>query len=186
MEADETLMAAVVQGDGAALAELCRRWEGPLFRLLARQTGGRDVEDLYQETWLRVVRGAGRYARGRPFRPWLLSIAVNCARDWRRRRRVDPLDHGAEPAAEPAAPGTARVDAALDAERLLAALPPAQRDAVVLRWYHDLPEGEVAEILGCPPGTVKSRLHAAVARLVALVRGERAATAAAATRGGRA
>ena len=43
-------------------------------------------------------------------------------------------------------------------------------DVVILRYYHDLPEGEVAEILGCPPGTVKSRLHHAIARLVAAVR----------------
>ena len=171
MEADETLMVAVAAGDGAALAELCRRWERPLFRLLARQTGGRDVDDLYQETWLRVVRAAGRFTRGRPFRPWLFQIAVNCCRDWARRRRVDPLEQTAELQTEPAAGGTARIDAALDAERLLAALPPAQREAVVLRYYHDLPEDEVAEILGCPKGTVKSRLHQAIARLVSVVRG---------------
>jgi len=170
MEADETLMAAVALGDGTALAELCRRWEQPLFRLLARQTGGRDVDDLYQETWLRVVRAAGRFTRGRPFRPWLFQIAINCCRDWSRRRRVDPLAHAAEAASEPSDRGNAQLDAALDAERLLATLPEAQRDVVILRYYHDLPEGEVAEILGCPPGTVKSRLHHAIARLVAAVR----------------
>jgi len=170
MEADETLMAAVAVGDGAALAELCRRWEEPLFRLLARQTGGRDVDDLYQETWLRVVRAAGRFSRGRPFRPWLFQIAINCCRDWARRRRVDPLEHATE-ASEPSDGGSTRIDAAIDAERLLASLPAAQREVVVLRYYHDLPEGEVAEILGCPPGTVKSRLHHAIARLVAVVRG---------------
>jgi RNA polymerase sigma-70 factor (ECF subfamily) len=171
MEADETLMAAVAAGDGAALEVLCRRWEAPLFRLLARQTGGRDVDDLYQETWLRVVRGARGFAPGRPFRPWLFRIAVNCARDWQRRRRVDPLAHAEAPDAAP--PGPERhADAALDAARLLAALPPAQRDVVVLRYYHDLPEAEVAEVLGCPRGTVKSRLHHAIARLVGLVRRE--------------
>jgi RNA polymerase sigma-70 factor (ECF subfamily) len=183
MEADETLMVAVAAGDGAALAELCRRWEQPLHRLLARQTGGRDVDDLYQETWLRVVRAAGRFTRGRPFRPWLFQIAINCCRDWTRRRRIDPLERTAELQAEPSAGGTARIDAALDAERLLAELPPAQREAVVLRYYHDLAEDEVAEILGCPRGTVKSRLHHAIARLVAVVRGP---TRAAAPRGARA
>jgi RNA polymerase sigma-70 factor (ECF subfamily) len=180
---DETLMAAVAAGDGAALAELCRRWEQPLFRLLARQGGGRDVDDLYQETWLRVVRAAGRFTRGRPFRPWLFQIAINCCRDWARRRRVDPLAHTAELPAEPSGGGTGRIDAALDAARLLAELPAAQREVVVLRYYHDLPEGEVAEILGCPPGTVKSRLHHAIARLVAAVGGR---TPKAAARGARA
>lgn len=171
MEADETLMAAVAVGDGAALAELCRRWEQPLFRLLARQTGGRDVDDLYQETWLHVVRAAGRFTQGRPFRPWLFQIAINCCRDWARRRRVDPLEHAAEAPSEPSDRGSTRIEAVLDADRLLASLPPAQRDVVILRYYHDLPEGEVAEILGCPPGTVKSRLHHAIVRLVAAVRG---------------
>jgi RNA polymerase sigma-70 factor (ECF subfamily) len=183
MEADETLMAAVAVGDGAALAELCRRWQEPLFRLLARQTGGRDVDDLYQETWLRVVRAAGRFSRDRPFRPWLFQIAINCCRDWARRRRIDPLEHIAEAPAEPADPGSATVDAALDAERLLASLPEAQRDVVILRYYHDLPEGEVAEILGCPPGTVKSRLHHAIARLVAAVRSAAPRAAARGARG---
>jgi len=186
MDADETLMIAVAAGDGAALAELCRRWEQPLFRLLSRQTAGRDVDDLYQETWLRVVRAAGRFTPGRPFRPWLFQIAVNCCRDWQRRRRVDPLAHVAEPAVAAAGSGSARIDAALDAERLLSALPPAQRDVVILRYYHDLPEGEVAAILGCPPGTVKSRLHHAIARLVALVRGEGVAGAPPARGGSRA
>jgi len=184
MEADdEMLMAAVAAGDGSALAELCGRWEQPLFRLLARQTGGRDVDDLYQETWLRVVRGAGRFTAGRPFRPWLFQIAINCCRDWARRRRVDPLEHAAELPDERSGGGPARVDAILDAERLLAALPPVQREVVLLRYYHDLPEGEVAEILGCPRGTVKSRLHHAIARLVAVVRG---GTPAPAARGARA
>src|SRR4029453_1328845 len=101
MEADETLMVAVAAGDGAAFAELCRRWQQPLVRLLARQTAGRDVDDLYQETWLRVVRAAGRFSRGRPFRPWLFQIAINCCRDWGRRRRGDPPAHAAEAASEP-------------------------------------------------------------------------------------
>ena len=64
--------------------------------------------------------------------------------------------------------GTA--DASLDARRLLAALPEAQRSVVILRYYHDLGEDEVAEIVGCPKGTVKSRLHHAMARLARLAR----------------
>jgi RNA polymerase sigma-70 factor (ECF subfamily) len=131
------------------------------------------------------VRAASRFARGRPFRPWLFQIAVNCCRDWSRRRRVDPLAHVAEAPSPPASGGTSRIDAALEAERLLATLPPAQRDVVILRYYHDLPEGEVAEILGCPPGTVKSRLHHAIARLVARVRGEAPASGPVASGGSR-
>ena len=72
--------------------------------------------------------------------------------------------------ARPRAAAPAPTDAVLDAHRLLAALPEAQRSAVILRYYHDLPEEEVAAILGCPRGTVKSRLHHAMRRLLEMAR----------------
>ena len=167
MASDEALIAAVASGDGGALGELCRRWERPLFQFIHRHTGGRDVEDLYQETWLRVVRAARRFDPERRFSTWLFQIALNLCRDWHRRRPPDPVDPGdidAVPARD------APVDAALDARRLLAALPEAQRSAVILRYYHDLGEDEMATILDCPRGTVKSRLHHAMRRLVELAR----------------
>jgi RNA polymerase sigma-70 factor, ECF subfamily len=168
MVADELLVQAVAAGDGEALATLCRRWERPLLRFVGRYTGGRDVEDLYQETWLGVVRGAPRFDPERRFSTWLFQIALNHCRDWHRRRRPDQaLDTVPEPAAEGL--GSAETtEAQLDVERLLAALPPAQREVVLLRYVRDLGEREMAEILGCPPGTVKSRLHHALARLVEL------------------
>src|SRR5262245_6626094 len=164
---DEQLAQAVADGDERAFEELCRRWERPLYHFIHRHTGGRDVEDLYQETWLRVVRAAGRFdPRGR-FSTWLFQIAVNLCRDWHRRPPAEPVDpvHADAIAARDGAP-----DAALDARRLLAALPEAQRSAVILRYWHDLPEDEVAGILGIPRGTVKSRLHQAMRRLVELAR----------------
>src|SRR2546425_1503822 len=167
MATDEELVAEVASGDGRGLEELCRRYERPLYRFIARHTGGRDVEDLYQETWLRVVRAARRFDPARRFSTWLFQIAVNLCRDWRRRPPPDPVD----PAVAAASAGPpAATDAALDARRLLAALPEAQRSAVILRYYHDLPEEEVADILGCPRGTVKSRLHNAMRRLIEIAR----------------
>jgi RNA polymerase sigma-70 factor (ECF subfamily) len=166
MAADEDLLQAVARGDGDALVALCGRWERPLYAFLARHTAGRDVDDLYQETWLRVVRAARRFDPGRRFSTWLFQIALNLARDWHRRAPPEPVDPAQHDAAHPGA--AARVDAALDARRLLAALPEPQREVVLLRYYHDLPEDEVAAILGCPRGTVKSRLHHAMARLARL------------------
>jgi RNA polymerase sigma factor (sigma-70 family) len=166
MPTDEHLMASVAAGDERAFEELSRRWERPLYQFLWRRTGGQDVEDLYQETWLRVVRSAGRFDRRRRFSTWLFQIALNLARDWH--RRLAPV--GPAPSEDPPAPPLA-VDAAIDARRLLAALPEAQRDVVLLRYCHDLGEEDVATILGCPRGTVKSRLHHAMARLIALARG---------------
>src|SRR5438128_12612064 len=169
MATDEELIAAVASGDGRGLEELCRRWERPLYQLIARHTGGRDVEDLYQETWLRVVRAAPRFDPSRRFSTWLFQIAVNLCHDHRRRRAPDPVDADVDVAAADSATLVV-AEAAIDLRRLLAALPEAQRSAVLLRYYHDLAEDEMAEILGCPRGTVKSRLHQAMRRLIEMGR----------------
>jgi len=169
MAADEDLVGHLANGDDTALRELLRRYERPLSAFIYRHTAGRDVEDLYQETWLRVVRQAARFDRTRRFSTWLFQIAVNLCRDWHRRPPPEP---------HPIADGTAaphelgRVESALDAAALLSSLPEAQREVVILRYYHDLPEDQVALILDCPKGTVKSRLHNALARLAAVVRAE--------------
>jgi RNA polymerase sigma-70 factor (ECF subfamily) len=170
MPTDEALVARLARGDEQALAELLRRWERPLAHFLHRRTGGRDVEDLYQEVWLRVVRAAERFDRERRFSTWLFQIALNLSRDWQRRRPAEPGEAGPEAAAAAEA-----ADAGIDVERLLARLPEAQREVVALRYLHDLSEDDVAALLDIPKGTVKSRLHQAIARLNALVRGEDAA-----------
>jgi RNA polymerase sigma-70 factor (ECF subfamily) len=174
MATDEALIAAVGGGSEEALEVLCKRYERPLYGFLARHGGGRDVEDLYQETWLRVVRAAPRFDPGRRFSTWLFQIAVNLCRDWHRREPPQPEDPARIEALAGSAEANDRIDAAIDAHRLLAALPEAQRSVVILRYYHGLSEADVAEILGCPRGTVKSRLHYAMARLGTLVRGARA------------
>jgi RNA polymerase sigma-70 factor (ECF subfamily) len=177
MASDEDLVGRLADGDEDALGGLLARWDRPLHGFLARYTGGRDVEDLRQEVWMRVVRAAGGFDRGRRFSTWLFQIALNLCRDWGRRPPLEPLSpagvdralgsgpgQGAPPG-DPAAPAQMR----LDVGRLLAALPDAQRSAIILRYYHDLSEEEMARVLGCPRGTVKSRLHQAVRQLVALV-----------------
>lgn len=162
MATDEDLVGRLARGEESALAELLRRYERPLSSFLYRHTGGRDVEDLYQETWLRVVRHAARFDVERRFSTWLYQIALNLARDWHRRPPPEASD--AEPAGEVSLE-LARAEAGIDAARLLRDLSEAQREVVILRFYHDLSEEQVAEILAIPRGTVKSRLHHALARL---------------------
>ncbi len=178
-------MVRVAAGDEQAVRSLLERYERPLFAFVGRHTGGRDVEDLFQETWLRVVRYAARFDPSRKFSTWLFQIAVNLCRDWHSRRPPSPIGDAArepsQPGAadrstshEPSAAGDAgrsdrKATAALDAERLLATLSPAHREALVLRYYHDLGEAEVSEVLGIARGTVKSRVHTALGRLAALV-----------------
>lgn len=161
---DEDLMVRVQAGDEQALAALIERWRGPLHAFLWRRAGDA-ADDLFQESWIRVARARDRFDRNRRFSTWLFQIANNLCRDrWRRldarRRALDSLRdetrvHGRDLAAAPLPP-----DAAL--ARCLEALPERLREVLLLRYYHDQSESEMAEILGVPPGTVKSRLFAAV------------------------
>jgi len=171
MESDEELVGRLAHGEEAALAELLGRYERPLSSFLYRHTGGRDVEDLYQETWMRVVRSVERFDRERRFSTWLYKIALNLARDWHRRPPPDASD--SDPAGDDSAE-LARAEAGIDVSRLLAQLSEAHREVLILRFYHDLSEEQVAEILECPRGTVKSRMHHALAKLSERVKGAHA------------
>jgi RNA polymerase sigma-70 factor (ECF subfamily) len=106
-----------------------------LSGFIHRHTGGQDAEDLFQETWLRVVREARRFDVKLRFSTWLFQIAVNLCRDRHRRQRptteISPELAG-DP--EPLAPTEAR----LDTIRLLAQLPEPQREVMILRYFHDL------------------------------------------------
>ena len=170
MGIDEALMVRVARGDGHALRELCERWQLRLHQFLYRYTGGRDSDDLQQETWIRVVRSAAQFDPSRRFSTWMFQIALNLARDWHRKEPVPPLAADVLDQLPELAPRLPGVEAAIDVRRLLATLPDEQRAVIVLRDYHDLPEEEVAHIMGCPRGTVKSRLHHAMAKLSALTK----------------
>jgi RNA polymerase sigma-70 factor, ECF subfamily len=178
MASDEELVGQLARGDPRALGHLLERWDRPLHAFIARHTGGQpvqNVEDLRQETWLRVVRAAGRFDPARRFTTWLFQIALNLCRDQARRAAETPLapDDAERALADGGgAPGGEEVDfspeRALDARTLLARLPEAQRSAMILRYYHGLSEEETAAVLDCPRGTVKSRLHQAVSKLLAM------------------
>jgi len=134
-----------------------------------------DAEDLVQETYARALRGAARFRPGTNLKAWLFRILRNAFLDVRRREERSPVDLVAEPAAEAEAPGVAGGDGALrgDAElerlrrvvgeEIEAALRSLSEEArtVVLLDVEGLSEAEIAEAMGCPPGTVKSRLSRA-------------------------
>jgi RNA polymerase sigma-70 factor (ECF subfamily) len=168
MPTDEDLVGRLLVGDDAALRELLSRYERPLSSFLWRNTGGRDVEDLYQETWIRVVRHASRFERSKRFSTWLFQIAVNLCRDWQRRKPPEPqviAEHSI------GSTGMEQTEQALDVHQLLEQLSAEQREVLILRYYHDMTEEQAADVLGCPRGTVKSRTHHALARLSQLARG---------------
>jgi len=170
---DEDLMVRVQAGDSQALATLVGRWRGPLYAFLWRRAGD-GADDLFQESWIRVARARDRFDTSKRFSTWLFQIANNLCRDrWRRldarRRALNALREeslaGDGSAPPPALPEDRRL------ERRLAELPERLREVLVLRYYQDLGEAEIADVLGIPRGTVKSRLHAAVRAARELLQG---------------
>ncbi len=165
-------MERVQAGDAEALGSLIDRYRGPLYAFLWRRAG-EGADDLFQESWIRVSRARDRFDPSRRFSTWLFQIANNLCRDrWRRqgarRRALDALGSelrttGADVAPAPTLPADQGLFRRLDA------LPDRLREVLVLRHYHELGEAEIAEVLGIPRGTVKSRLHAAVRAARALL-----------------
>lgn len=172
MQSDESLAIAVQQGSEAAMNNLVERYYTPLLRYLYRMAGGQQAlaEDLTQETFLRMMRGIASYKPQRPFKAWLYTIATNIARnhytaaDTKRSENIeeDSDFEGDEDLPEAALMQNQDSAAVFDA---LMKLPEQQRSVLVLFYYEDLPQKEIAEILGIPVGTVKSRLSNSLRRL---------------------
>jgi RNA polymerase sigma-70 factor (ECF subfamily) len=168
---DEAILALVSRGDEAALAELIDRFGGPAYRLALRIV--RDpalAEDAVQDAFLAAWRTASSYQpeRARPS-TWLLTLVHRRAVDLVRReqrRRADPLDAGFDLAGSERTDNEAAVrDDRRAVQAALAQLSPDQRQALELAYYGGLSQSEVAERLGVPLGTVKSRMFGGLARL---------------------
>jgi RNA polymerase sigma-70 factor (ECF subfamily) len=165
MGSDETLAAGVQQGNQASMQALVERYYEPLLRFSFWLSGGNQAqaEDMVQETFLRMMRGIGGYDPARPFKPWLYAIAEHIAFNQVQQAKARPLldlpdetaypDHFPQPE-EQAERGEARQFVVTE----LGQLPLRQREVIELFYYEDLPQKEIAEILGIPLGTVKSRL----------------------------
>lgn len=166
---DAELAARAAGGDSDAFGELVER-HAPAVRRVTRALLGddQDADDAAQDGFLAAWRAIGRYDRERPFRPWLMRIALNAARDLRRRQRVRRTE-ALSPDQPADAPGPDRdADRALLRERLtgaLAQLPERQRIAVTLFDAEGYPHAEIAELLGIPEGTVRSDVFHARRRL---------------------
>ena len=161
-------------GDGSAYAALVRDHEETAFRIAYVICGNAaDAEEAAQDAFVKAYRALGRFRPGEPFRPWLLAIAANEARNRRRSAgRRDALVLRAAGEGRSSGEAASSPEAALLAgerrETLLAALGRmAERDRTVIacRYLLELSEAETAAALGVRPGTVKSRLSRALDRL---------------------
>ena len=159
------------QKDVALLHELVEQYQFRLVRYLIYLLGRRDfVDDLVQETWLRVLERGSSYDGRSRFEPWLFTIARNLAIDHIRKGRISSLDSNAEeeqdtalqtPPSNAPSPFTlaARTE---DAERLAASLQtlePIYREALVLRFQEELSLQEISGVVGAPVATVASRIY---------------------------
>jgi RNA polymerase sigma-70 factor (ECF subfamily) len=174
---DEELLAAYQQGDPGAFESLLRRHRAPLFTFLLRMLGDRErAEDLAQETFLRIVKGAQAWEHRARFQTWLFTIARNLCVDQSRRdrfRRAESIDAegpDGEPSMVESVPGR-EIDPARGAEsarmrpllqQALLGLPAEQREVFVLREQAGLPFREIAELAGVNENTVKSRMRYAL------------------------
>ncbi len=172
-ELDDVALRRAQRGDGAAFRDLVERYHGPVraavWRMLDPAGAGARVEDLVQETFLRVHRGLSGFdpAGSARLSTWILTIATRATLNELRRPRpaTVPVDDAPLEAPE-------RADAELRRRRLGEALRRAlgqlaadARAVVVLREYHELEYAEIATVLGIDAGTVKSRLSRARAQL---------------------
>jgi RNA polymerase sigma factor (sigma-70 family) len=173
---DRQLVARAQRGDADAYEELVHAYQGIALRTAFLIAGNAaDAEEAAQDGFVKAHRALWRFRAGAPFKPWLLRIVANEARNRRRsagRRTALGLRAAAE--AGGAAPGDAAPSpeaALLGAERreqlieALNRLGEADREAIACRYFLDLSEAETAAALGVRRGTVKSRLSRALERL---------------------
>jgi RNA polymerase sigma-70 factor (ECF subfamily) len=183
---DEDLLARLRRGERAAFAPLVHRYERELFGYLRRYLGDDDLaDDVFQNTFVQVFLKIQQYEPGRAARPWLYAIATNQAIDALRRRARRAADRPAETVSAPDEEGEARplfellpapgdappeeAERSEERERVRAAvgrLPELLRQAVLLVYFQGLKYQDAAEVLDIPVGTVKSRLHAALQKLM--------------------
>jgi RNA polymerase sigma-70 factor (ECF subfamily) len=169
---DEELMRRFRAGEGEAFPVLVQRHRARVFAFVLRLTQDRSqAEDVLQETWLRVVRGAAAYQATAKFTTWLYTIARNVCVDGARRERhraAEPLEEEPRDAGTPwndPERGAASAELRPLLEAAVAALPEEQREVFLLRELAGIPFAEIARMTRAPEPTVKSRMRYALEAL---------------------
>jgi RNA polymerase sigma factor (sigma-70 family) len=169
----EAMVIRCLLGDRDAFEDLVAEWNPSLTRYVVAMTSNPShVDDLVQDTWVRVIRSLTRLKDPSSFPPWLFTIARRTFADQLRRNYREPV---LEQLADDSSLGseTEELDGLLEARELLGELGPVEREVVVLHHLSGFPLAEIAEIAEVPLGTVKSRLHRARQQLKTLVENEK-------------
>lgn len=170
-DSDAALVSRTLAGDQRAFAALVGRYKRYLYAITVRLVGDPDdALDLVQEAFVSAHAALWRYDPDRPLRSWLARIALNKARDWRRKERVRaalrallPIGEGQNVADEAALPDRQLVDRGelISVEKKIAKMPPRLREVLVLRTMDELSQAQVAELLGISEKAVETRLYRA-------------------------
>jgi RNA polymerase sigma-70 factor (ECF subfamily) len=163
---DPELIERYLNGDAAAFSALVRRHEKRVYNLCYRMLGREeDARDAAQDAFLTALRKLSSFRGEAQFTTWLHRVTVNACYDVLRKKKREPLLEAPREEDAPEPPGPASPDhadsavAAVDVQRALLRVPQEFRAVLVLHDVHDLAYEDIAESLGIPVGTVKSRLH---------------------------
>ena len=189
MHIETDLLTKCARGDEKAYQELVARLEKPLINFIYRYVGERNLsEDIFQETFVRVLRNLADFRPEASLGTWIFTIARNLCLDHlkaRKRHREVSLEAPASDKegrviefkevlrgkGETPLRNVERAELKADAVRALRELSPAKREALVLRLYSELPYQEISRVVGAPVGTVKFRVHEALRDLSKLMEG---------------
>jgi len=173
---EEYSIARLQRGEMDALGSVMSRYQHRLYRFLHRLLQDPiAADDVFQQTWLRVIEKIGRFDASRRFDSWLFSVARNLAIDYLRLRRSSSLDapddSGIAPIERLESAGQSQLERMLEFERgivlaaAVAKLPVIHREVLTLRFEEDMKLEEIAVVAGIPISTVKSRLGRALESL---------------------
>ena len=165
---DQQLVRDAQEGSTEAFAELVRRHQRAALRLATVVSGSADdADDIAQEAFVKAHRALHRFREGAEFRPWMFRIVANTAKNHRRAagRRARLAIKAASMAPPAPQPGVEAHDRRQWLVAALNRLGAGDRMVLALRYFEEMTEREMAEVMGCRPGTVKSRLSRAMGRL---------------------
>lgn len=177
LTSDEQLVETALAGDPEAFGEIVRRWERRIYALTYGILGREeDARDATQETFIAAFRNLGGFRGDAKVSSWLHRIAVNQCITRRRRAKVrgetsleaDMEDNGAQfaaPLKDSPALLTEEIERGVAVRRAVNSLPPELRSVIVMKEFEDLTFQEIADTLGVPLSTVKSRLYTALKQL---------------------
>jgi RNA polymerase sigma-70 factor (ECF subfamily) len=171
-DAEQDLITRCRRGDQEAFRLLMDRHHQRVYRTAYAVTGSAtEAGDITQETFIKAWRGLPRFRHDAALATWLTRVALNSARDHLRRQRAREVLDAARGLIhlQPTRDATTAIEDRDELNQALSRLSPRARQVIALRYGLDLPLSEIAEVLGCPEGTVKSRLNAALGKLRTII-----------------